>query len=271
MPWCRAVPRSDIGALAAFAALGWRTAAAERAATLGRLALYFLILAVFWGLWRATPLAELGRPELTPDRLFWYLVLTESIAIGTGYPYRSLEAEICSGDIAAGLARPVPYALATLAEWAGMTACRVLVLAAGGLVAGIWLTGAVPVPAPAFPALAVSLALAALIVLLCQLQLGYAACWFGSAGPFFWIWQKLSFVLGGLILPLTLYPPPWRGLAEASPFAAMLFAPGSLALGLSRPGIAMTLAGQLCWLAALALATWVVDRAAMARFADRGV
>ena len=50
-----------------------------------------------------------------------------------------------------------------------------------------------------------------------------------------------------------------------------LFAPGSLAFGPSARAIAATLGLQLAWLVALALATWLVDRAAMARFADHGV
>ena len=42
-------PFATLGALAAFGALGWRRAAADRAGSLGRLAFYWLILAIFWG------------------------------------------------------------------------------------------------------------------------------------------------------------------------------------------------------------------------------
>ncbi|MBI3709785.1 MAG: hypothetical protein HY246_19220 [Proteobacteria bacterium] len=199
------------------------------------------------------------------------MVVTESVAIAVGYPYRAVEGDIQSGQIAAGLMRPLPYALATLAEWSGNTLHRLLVLDAAGIAAGVWLTGMAPVSPAAIPAILISTLLACAIMLLFQLQFGYAAAWVGSAAPLFWIWQKLLFVLGGLILPLTLYPQPLRAVAEATPFAAMLFAPASLVLDAAPARAAATLVSQLIWLALLAAATFLVDRAAASRFAERGV
>ena len=83
--------RADIGALLAFALLGWHRAAADRAGGLGRLAFYWLILLIFWALWKATPLQELGRPGLDATRLFWYMAVTESVVIAVGFPYREIE------------------------------------------------------------------------------------------------------------------------------------------------------------------------------------
>jgi ABC-2 type transport system permease protein len=252
-------------------ALGWRHAAAQRVATSGCLALYLLLLGIFWELWRATPLAELGRADIDAPHLLWYMAVTESVAIGVGSLYRAVEADIHSGRIAAGLMRPIPYSWLTLAEWIGFTAYRVLVLALCGSAAGLALTGGVAVAPAAAAAILVSTALACAIVLLCQLQIGYAAAWTGSAAPLFWIWQKLAFVLGGLILPLSLYPQPFRAIAEATPFSAMLFAPGSLVFAASPAAVAATIARQMFWLAVVGAASFAVDRAVHARWLDRGV
>ncbi len=89
---------SDGEALRAFARLGWRCAAAERLATAARCALNVLILAIFWAFWKATPLDELGRRDLTPERLIWYLAITEWIVFATGMPYRDIEEDIRSGS-----------------------------------------------------------------------------------------------------------------------------------------------------------------------------
>jgi len=219
--------RADIGALLAFALLGWHRAAADRAGGLGRLAFYWLILLIFWALWRATPLQELGRPGLDAARLFWYMAVTECVVIAVGFPYREIERAILSGEIA--------------------------------------------IPVAVIPAMVLSTAIATLLVLLCHLQLGYAAAWVGSPAPLFWIWQKMTFVLGGLMIPLALYPEPFGSLAEASPFAAMIFAPASFLLDASSPAIAGTLGLQLLWLIVIGLMTWLVERAAAARFAERGI
>ncbi|HET6521746.1 MAG TPA: ABC-2 family transporter protein [Geminicoccaceae bacterium] len=258
-------------AAGAFFALGWRRAAAERAALAGRLLLYLLILGIFWHLWRATPLEELASPGLGVPELLWYVAVTEWVAFAAGLPYREVEESIQGGHIEAALVRPLPFAVATLAAWAGAACYRLIVLGAAGTAAAGWLTGTVPIgPAAVVPLLAAG-ALGCAIALLFQLQLGYAAAWIGSSAPPFWIWQKLLFVLGGLLLPLHLYPEPLRTVAGLSPFAAILFAPGSLVLAPPAAEVAAALARQLVWLALIAGATLLVDRATLGRLADRGI
>ena len=106
-------------ALWAHARLGWSRTATNPLGLLGSVLLYWLILAIFWGLWSATPLHELGSAELTEDRLLAYLAVTEWIAFAVGLPYREVEAEIQSGTIDMRIARPIPFGLATLAIWVG--------------------------------------------------------------------------------------------------------------------------------------------------------
>jgi ABC-2 type transport system permease protein len=256
-------------AVAAFALLGWRQVASERLALAGRAVLYVVVLGIFWRLWQATPLGELAPPAPDAAGLLWYLAITEWIVFSGGLPYRDVEADIASGQIAVALQRPVPYGIATLARWGGGAACHLVVLGAVGAGAAWYLTGTVPLTLAIAPGLALSGFLAVALILLCHLQLGYLAAWLGTSAPAFWIWQKSTFVLGGLLIPLTLYPPPWRGIAAMSPFAAMLFGPGSLALDAGAP-LAAVLVGQIVWLALLAAATFVIDRAVVARLLVHG-
>src|SRR5262245_9629793 len=263
--------RLEADAIAAFFLLGWRRAIAEPAALAGRLLLYLLILAIFRQLWLATPLQELGPGAPTAANMLWYVTVTEWIVFAAGLPYRVVEEQIRSGQIESALLRPLPYAAATLAEWSGATSFYLLVMGAAGIAAGARLTGTLPPMAATAPLIVASGVVGCAIALLCQLQLGYAAAWLGTAAPLFWIWQKLLFVCGGLLLPLTLYPPALRGLAEYGPFAAILFAPGSLILAPAGTSVAGILGRQLTWFAAIALLTVGVDRAATLRLSRRGV
>lgn len=264
-------PRFDWGALSAFASLGWRRAMAERVATLARCALNVLILAIFWAFWRATPLDELSERALTPERLIWYLAITEWIVFATGMPYREIEEDIRSGAVATGLSRPIGYAEAYLAQWCGAVAFRLPVFAIIGFGAALGFSGIVPLAPAMLLGLLLSTVLAMLILLLCHLMIGLATTWTGSAAPLHWIWQKGLFVLGGLIIPLSLYPTPFRALAERSPFAAMLSAPASLALDPSAGHATTVLTMQTAWLMVLAALAWLVDRAAIARLVARGI
>jgi viologen exporter family transport system permease protein len=262
--------RFEAGALWAFVLLGWRRAIAERAALAGRLALYLLILVIFRQLWLATPLQELGQSSPTAAEMLWYVAITEWVVFAAGTPYRAVEEQIRSGQIESALLRPLPYAAATLAEWSGATGFYLLAMGAGGLATAAALTGTVPLTAATALPLLLAGALGSAIALLFQLQLGYAAAWLGTSAPLFWIWQKLMFVFGGLLLPLTFYPQALRYLAEFSPFAAILFAPGSLILGPAGASVAAILGRQAAWFVVIALATLLVDRAAAARLAQRG-
>ncbi|HKX07863.1 MAG TPA: ABC-2 family transporter protein [Stellaceae bacterium] len=236
---------------------------------LGNVLLYWVILAIFWGLWSATPLHELGT-EFTQERLFAYLAVTEWIAFAVGLPYREVEAEIQGGTIDMRLARPIPFGLATLAIWVGEAACRSVVLASAGVGALLYALGTIPLPMPSGALLLASVALSVILVLLWHLQIGLVAAWLGMSAPTFWIWQKLLFVFGGLIMPLTIYPAGFGAVAKASPFAAMLFAPGSLMLQDGAEHAAWTIGLQLAWLALSILCAVAVERAAVRRFVEHG-
>jgi ABC-type uncharacterized transport system permease subunit len=257
-------------ALAAFVALGWHEAAAAPLALCGRAALYVVVLAIFARLWQVTPLGELPPPAPSAAQLLWYLAITEWIVFTGGMPYLDVEADITGGEIAVALQRPLPYGAAVLARWAGGAAFNLIVLGVIGTAAAWVLTGTLSLTLAMLPGLLLSGGIAIALILLCHLQLGYLSLWLGSAAPAFWVWQKATFVLGGLLIPLTLYPSPWRGIAAASPFAAMLFAPGSLAFDSSWPHVAAVLGGQIFWLALLGAVSVALGRAVVARLLERG-
>ena len=263
--------RSDWGALCAFGTLGWQRATSERPALLMRGGLNVLALAIFWAFWRATPPQELEVWDLTPSRLIWYLTITEWIVFTTGTPYREIEEDIRSGALASCLSRPVSYAQACLAQWCGGMAFRLPVFAVIGFGAALGFSGAMPLTPAMLPVGLISAVLALGLIHLCHLMIGLATTWTGSAAPLHWIWQKGLFVLGGLIIPLSLYPTPLRGVAELSPFAAMLSAPASLVIDSSREHAVMVLTMQTAWLVALGALAWLIDRAATSRFTARGI
>jgi ABC-type uncharacterized transport system permease subunit len=75
------------------------------------------------------------------------------------------------------------------------------------------------------------------------------------------------FVLGGIVLPLDLYPEALARLAWLTPFPAMLYAPGSVALDPSPAHLAAVLGVQAFWLGA----SWLAVAAASAAFERRVV
>jgi len=105
------------------------------------------------------------------------------------------------------------------------------------------------------PAAAAATALAVVLGLtlnfLIEFSIGMLAFWFEDTQPFFWIYQKLVFTLGGLFLPLELLPGPLATVAGFLPFAAVTYAPARIFSGFSVEVFAAQVALQLAWMAAL--------------------
>ena len=248
-------------ALAHLALAGMRQTLAQRASWLGRALFIVLILIIFARLWEAVE-AEGHLPGLSARDLIWYLAITEWIVIGIPQPHLAMEADVRSGEIAAVLSRPLPWLAAKVAEALGALLVRLAALGVAGFAAAWVLAGGLPrEPAGLLLVLPLGL-LAGILGTLCYALVGLTTFWLGDSTPVYWVFQKLCFLLGGLILPLAFYPDWLRGFAEWTPFAALLSGPGRMALGFD-PALAVVTAALLVgWsLFACVLLAWGWGRA----------
>jgi ABC-2 type transport system permease protein len=234
------------GKLLFMVSLSVRQRLAERGALLGRATFYVVILFVFSRLWDAVLEGE-PIPGIERHQLVWYLAITEWIMLSMPPLHTEVEDEVRRGDLVYRLARPVSYPLAKLAEAFGELLVRMAALGIVGFAAALVLAGTLPV-APARLLWLLPLGLGAgVLSLVIHFAIGLGSFWLHDCRPIHWVWQKAAFVLGGLLLPLELYPPWLRAVAELSPLSALLYGPGSVALGLDVTGIALVLAQQLLW------------------------
>jgi ABC-2 type transport system permease protein len=223
----------------AFARASARRALAERAMLLGRVVFLGVILFAFSRVWGVLgSRAAIGNAG--PRELIWYIALTEWAVLSMPQVFLAIEAEVRSGDVACRLVRPVDYTLAHVCESLGESALRIAVLGPCAALYAFLLSGGFPAdPRGLWFALPL-VVLACLLGTLCMAAIGLSAFWVIDTSPFFWIWQKLVFVLGGLLFPLELYPEWLRRVAQLSPFPLLCWAPGSMALGY-EPGRAASL------------------------------
>ncbi len=248
-------PRNPLSRYAALAGMGLRYELSARGALAARAAFYLLILMVFSRLWDLAS-AHGVLAGATRAELLWYLAITEWVLLSVPQLHLEIEADVRTGDLAYQLPRPLSYLGARLAEGAGTTATRLLTL--GVLGAGMtWLFAGELPRDPRGLLLALPLGVAATsVMLLLHAVIGISAFWLQDVSPVYWIWQKAAFVLGGLLLPLELYPDWLRQLAAWTPFPPLLNGPGRMAFGLAPERAAETAGAIALWggLTALALA-----------------
>lgn len=218
----------------AFIRIGWTEAWTARSELFARLVYLPVILGIFTSLWRAVGSAGRGI-NADPSALVWYLATTEWIFFSVPALQHRLAEEVRRGDVAYQLARPISYLGAHAARALGHLALRLPVL--GFATAAIaWVFAGPPRIELGAAALALGLGVSACVLsILCNLLLGIASFWLEEIQPLQWVWNKLSFVLGGLMLPLSYCPPALQRFAEFTPFPSILYRPASLQLAETSP------------------------------------
>ncbi len=240
-----------------------RRALAERGVLVGRVVFLAVILFIFSRVWDAVLAGgDIGVPGAGRRELIWYLAVTEWCVLSIPQLFLAIESDVRSGDIATRMVRPVSYVGAMVADALGETALRLAVLGPAGALFAWLLAGGLPADARGLVFALPLGALASLLAVLSTALIGLSAFWIVDTSPVYWIWQKLLFVLGGLLFPLELYPAWLRALARLSPFPAMVWGPGRTVMGFA-PGAAFATALELLlWTGALAgLLAWLSRRA----------
>jgi ABC-2 type transport system permease protein len=224
-------------------------------------------LVVFVQLWTTT-YAATGQSVVqgfSLRDLVWYLVITEVIALSTPRITQLIDTEVRSGDIAYALSRPYSYPLYQVASYWGETLLRIPINALIGAV----VAGAAVGPPPATPA-----SLLACLVLgvgaismkaIIEVLIGLSAFWVEDTQPAEWIYNKFLLTIGGLFLPLELFPDWLAKLARALPFASISYTPARAFVSLDWSVVAPLALGQLVWL----VLGWLALSVAFARATRR--
>lgn len=262
-------------ALATFArtvVIGVSGGLAAPAVMIGRGVFYTLLLLVLSAFWDVVARERLaGTLAHAPAAgLALYIGVTEWITLATPSIHLRIEDDIRSGALEGQLLRPKSYLLMRFGEGCGAMLVRLIGLGGVALVL-LAASGRPGPPAHAYLWLALTGLLGAVTGLLVLTLVGLAAFWVRRTLPVYLVVQKASFLLGGLLAPVTLYPPWLRRLGELSPFAAHLYWPAALTLEPSGRMFALALTSQIAWIAMLSGLCVLVWRAGLAKVLRQGV
>lgn len=233
---------------------------ANRSTLLGYAVFFVMPPIVLAGVWKTAALANGGSiVGYSADALVWYIAISETAVLTVrNRLIEEIGIDIGSGRLEVEMQRPVsPLPLRLVNEFGlmaprfglGLCLACVVALSLGGLppsLAGLII---------AVPALALALILNVVV----QYIFASAAFWIREAKGAWFLYNKLVFVLGGMLLPLEVLPAWLETPAKLMPFMAMAYVPARLAAGFWEPHL---LAVQCLWL--------VVGYLAAVRVFDRG-
>jgi ABC-2 type transport system permease protein len=220
------------------------------------LAFYAIVVAILASLWEAAAGANAGVVAgYSAAALTWYVATSEAATVSLNI--RTIEEvgdEIASGSVAVEMLRPASVVGIRIAAQVGRALPRLAACSVVGFLIARSLGGPVP-NGTALALAAPSLVLAIACNLVAQHAFAGAAFWIRDARSTWFLYQKLVFVIGGMLLPLEVLPSGLEAVAKVLPFMAMAYAPARLAAGYVEPWL---LAVQLGWLVVLTAAAIAV-------------
>jgi ABC-2 type transport system permease protein len=231
-----------------------------------------LFMGVFMALWTSA-FAVSGRAELSGYSLadmVWYLAMTETITLSSSRVFVEISEAVKAGDLAYTLARPLSYPFYQVANSLGNSAPRFLLnLLTGAIVVGLG-TGQLAGDLPGLLAFVGTAALALLLDALIAVLIGLLAFWIEEVMPVFWIYQKLLFTVGGLFLPLEMFPAWLQRAVKWLPFQFVAYVPARAFVAFEPEFVLRGAAGQVAYVAALVALVVLVWRRAQRRLVVHG-
>jgi ABC-2 type transport system permease protein len=240
---------------AAFAS-GFLRALREPGEIAVRVIFYAVILVVFAALWRAAVEANGGSISgYDYPSLLWYVAGAEGAVIATKpRMIEDIGEDIGSGDVAVEMLRPVSVVGFRIMVEMGEAMVR---LSCAVAIGAIFVAARVGLPPD--PVAAALVVPAAVLAVACNLSTQFAfagaAFWMHESKGMWFLYQKLVFLVGGMLLPLELMPSWLAAAARVLPFWTMSYIPARLLSGHFEPALIVV---QIGWLGALiAAALWV--------------
>ncbi len=203
---------------------------------------FLVILYIFSKLWEATQFSNHANPQ----SMIWYLSVTELIILASPSIQVEIENDIRSGDIVYQLLKPVNYLGIKISESLGSFFFRFAGLLLISVPFCIYISSYIPSPHILFVTY-LSAALAGVVFLLFHMIIGLLAFKLQDSSPIYWVWQRSSFLFGGLLIPLDFYPGYLKTAAHFLPFASLLYSPAHLIMEFSPMNFLLTIAGLLFW------------------------
>lgn len=205
------------------------------------LSIFLLVcLVIFSNLWKIIE-AKIGASGFNTSELLWYIALNEWVLIALPSSERAIEGDLRSGRLATVLPRPISYLVSQFFESAGELCANLLVLGVVSFGFTWFMVGGLPISA--FPVLIGTGILAGVVGTLFQMLIGLTAFWIYEVDPVSWIWEKLLFAFGGLLLPLSVYPAWWQTAARFTPFPYILGYRSALAIDSGVGNILLIISG----------------------------
>lgn len=221
-----------------------------------------IIVFVFLQLWRVAygSLEVDTVADYTLPEMLWYFMFAETIVLSRPRLSGKIDDDVKQGSLAYALSKPYNYVLYHYAAFASEVALRLVTNVFVGSLVTYWMVKAIPISANGLPFLLISLSLSLSMEFCLLMSIGLLAFWMEDTTSVWFIYQKLVFILGGMLLPLEVYPEVLQSAAGALPLKYIVYGPARLFVKFDLVQWWTLTWGQLLWILGLGMMVAVLYR-----------
>ncbi|NBI31083.1 ABC transporter permease [Chengkuizengella marina] len=210
-----------------------------------------VILFVFIKLWGVAFADHQSIAGITYEQTLWYLVVTEAIIMSKISIGNVISREVISGSLAYTLGRPYNYLLYHFFNGFGESIIRLAINVIAGSTLVFLFVGPPAVELwVVFPVM-ITILFAIIIDFLITAMISFLAFFTEEVSGFFFVYQKILFILGGLLIPIDFFPEWLQEFSGLLPFQLILYAPAKLFINFSVETFNYIILQQFLWMFAL--------------------
>ncbi len=231
-----------------------------------------MFLLIFVWLWRAL-YAISGQGEIAGLRfsqVIWYLAMTETVILSGSRVYEEIGEAVKSGDLAYTLIRPYSYLGFEVAHSLGGSLPRMALNLVMATVVVLPFVRRLETTAAGVAGFLLLAAGGLLLDAAISVLIGLGAFYIEEVRPLHWVYSKLLMSVGGMFVPLDMFPRWLQQISGWLPFRLIIYAPARTFVAFELGFFLRALAGQGLYLLALAALLWAVWRRGQRRLVTHG-
>jgi len=186
-----------------------------------------LIIFIFVQLWNVT-YTVLGTNRIggySLLQMIWYFSFGEAIIMSAPMLRRKVDEDVKSGGLAYRLSKPYNYLLYLAADYMGEWIARFALNLLIGSALALLLVGPITFTVAGVASALVLLAGAVVLDFLGSAIISLIAFWVEDTASFYLIYRRLVMLLGGMMIPLDVFPEPLSSIARSLPFSYIVYGP----------------------------------------------
>ena len=141
---------------------------------------------------------------------------------------------------------------------------------AAGTIVVLLFAGPIGFSASGIAMFAVVLPLAFVVDFLGYFAIGLSAFWLESTAGLTLIYSRVTMLLGGMLMPLDVFPEAFQPIVRALPFASIVYGPSRLFVTGNPDAFRYTLTAQVAALILFGAVVWTIQRVALKHIQNNG-